>query len=119
MSVLKTNSIQPTTPGSEDYFLIKAWVDFNGSTIVIQADGNVSSITDYGVGDYGVAFVNQLLDANYASMGMVNKSDNIRDWTICIQSTDRTAQLTSSLRLYTQHGTAAGDSTVTHVAVVR
>lgn len=67
MSVLKTNSIQPTTPGSEDYFLAKAWVNFNGTgTITIRGDGNVSSLTDYNIGAYGISFSMTMPDANYS-----------------------------------------------------
>jgi hypothetical protein len=44
-----------------------AWVNFNGTgTVAIRASGNVSSITDNGVGDYTVNFSTALPDANYA-----------------------------------------------------
>ena len=42
-----------------------AWVQFNGTgTVSIQSDINVSTITDYGVGDYQVNYSNQLKDGN-------------------------------------------------------
>ena len=45
----------------------RAWVNFNGtSTVSIRASGNVSSITDNGVGDYTVNFTNAMPDANYS-----------------------------------------------------
>ena len=45
----------------------RAWVNFNGTgTVAIRASGNVSSITDNGVGDYTVNFTTALVDANYA-----------------------------------------------------
>ena len=45
----------------------RAWVNFNGQGVVaIQASGNVSSITDNGVGDYTVNFTTAMVDANYA-----------------------------------------------------
>lgn len=45
----------------------RAWVNFNGTgTVAIRASGNVSSITDNGVGDYTVNFTNAMVDANYA-----------------------------------------------------
>lgn len=45
----------------------RAWVNFNGTgTVAIRASGNVSSITDNGVGDYTVNFTNALVDTNYA-----------------------------------------------------
>lgn len=66
MSTLKVNSIEPTNAGSEDYFLNRAWVNFNGTgTVAIRGDGNVSSITDNGSGDYSLNYGNSLSTANY------------------------------------------------------
>lgn len=46
----------------------KAWVNFNGTgTPAIRAAQNVSSITDYGVGNYGVNFTNAMQDNNYVA----------------------------------------------------
>lgn len=45
----------------------RAWVNFNGTgTVAIRASGNVSSLTDNGVGDYTVNFTTAMVDANYA-----------------------------------------------------
>ena len=45
---------------------VRAWVNFNGTgTVAIRGSGNVSSITDNGVGDYTVNFTTALVDANY------------------------------------------------------
>jgi hypothetical protein len=45
----------------------RAWVNFNGTgTVAIRASGNVSSITDNGVGLYTVNFTTAMPDANYA-----------------------------------------------------
>jgi hypothetical protein len=45
----------------------RAWVNFNGTgTVAIRASGNVSSITDGGVGFYLVNFTNAMPDVNYA-----------------------------------------------------
>ena len=47
-------------------FGCRAWVNFNGTgTVAIRASGNVSSITDNGVGDYTVNFATALVDASY------------------------------------------------------
>jgi len=44
----------------------RAWVNFNGTgTVAIRGSGNVTSITDNGVGDYTVNFTTALVDANY------------------------------------------------------
>jgi hypothetical protein len=48
----------------------RAWVNFNGTgTVAIRASGNVSSITDNGVGDYTVNFTTAMPDANYSMAG--------------------------------------------------
>lgn len=58
-------------------FGCRAWVNFNGTgTVAILASGNVSSITDNGVGDYTVNFTNAMPDANYAVIGMTVSEAN-------------------------------------------
>jgi hypothetical protein len=58
-------------------FGCRAWVNFNGTgTPAIRASGNVTSITDNGVGQYSVNFTNNMPDANYAAMGAFNWSNN-------------------------------------------
>ena len=53
--------------GSAPVYAARAWVNFNGTgTVAIRASGNVSSITDNGVGDYTVNFTNAMPDANYS-----------------------------------------------------
>jgi len=51
-------------------FACRAWVNFNGTGVVtIIGSGNVSSITDNGVGDYTVNFTTAMPDALYAAVG--------------------------------------------------
>ena len=46
----------------------RAWVNFNGTgTVAIRASGNVTSITDNGVGNYTVNFRTARPDANYSA----------------------------------------------------
>jgi hypothetical protein len=53
--------------GTAPIYACRAWVNFNGSgTVAIRASGNVSSITDNGVGDYTVNFTTAMPDINYA-----------------------------------------------------
>ncbi len=55
--------------GSAPVYAWRAWVNFNGTgTVVIRASGNVSSITDNGVGVYTVNFATAMLDTNYAAV---------------------------------------------------
>ena len=50
----------------------RAWVNFNGTgTVAIRASGNVTSITDNGIGDYTVNFTTAMPDVNYAIAGAV------------------------------------------------
>ena len=56
-----------TASGSAPSYSCRAWVNFIGTgTVTINASGNVSSITDNGVGDYTVNFTTALSDAKYA-----------------------------------------------------
>lgn len=64
MSTIKVNTIETVT-GVEVYTK-KAWVNFNGTgTITIRNDGNVSSVTDYNTGWYGLSFSSSMSSADY------------------------------------------------------
>ncbi len=53
--------------GTAPIYACRAWVNFNGTgTVAIRASGNVSSITDNGVGDYTVNFTTAMVDVNYS-----------------------------------------------------
>lgn len=70
-----TNAITPlrmregfNAAGTAPVYACRAWINFNGTgTVDIRASGNVSSITDNGVGDYTVNFTTSLPDANYST----------------------------------------------------
>lgn len=56
-----------TAVGSAPSYACRAWVNFDGTgTVATRASGNVSSITDNGVGDYTVNFTTAMLDVNYS-----------------------------------------------------
>lgn len=77
MSILKVNDIEPAVAGGEKFFLSRAWVNFDGTgTVTIRASGNVSSITDFGTGDYMMNFITPIPDAFYAVVGSVSRQDN-------------------------------------------
>ncbi|MCY1546319.1 hypothetical protein D9M68_823090 [compost metagenome] len=68
MSTLKFN--QWLNPDNTENYKCRAWVNFNGTgTVAIRAAGNVSSVTDNGVGDYTVNFTNAMPDLNYSTVG--------------------------------------------------
>lgn len=113
MSTLRVNAIQNTS-GVEQY-LAKAWVNFNGTgTVAIRAAGNVSSITDNGVGDYTVNFTNALADANYSIATGVNY-DNASNPTNSIATA--WASATSSCRVQSKGGAGGGMYDVVTVCV--
>jgi len=58
-------------------YFCRAWVNFNGTgTVAIRASGNVSSITDNGIGDYTVNFVTAMPDTNYSPYVSGKRDDN-------------------------------------------
>jgi hypothetical protein len=66
----RTGSGQPDIAGAA-----KAWVNFDGTGVVAINDSfNVSSITDNGVGNYTVNFINNIANTNYAASGSSGNS---------------------------------------------
>ena len=59
--------------GFAPVYACRAWVNFNGTgTPSIRKSGNVSSITDNGVGNYTINFTLFMPDANYSFSGFCN-----------------------------------------------
>lgn len=78
MSTLKVNDIEEATSGGGKIWPARAWVRFNAqSTLTINESRNVSSMTDYGTGYYGVSIDNDMTDANYVISGMSKDGDSI------------------------------------------
>jgi hypothetical protein len=51
-------------------YACRAWVNFDGDgTVSIRGNGNVSSVTDNGTGDYAVNLTNAMPDTNYSIAG--------------------------------------------------
>lgn len=118
MSTLSFNTWN-SLDGSEN-FKCKAWVNFNGTgTVAIRASGNVTSITDNGVGDYTLNFTIPMTDANYVFLGQADDSPGGFGWPIVNQTTLPSA---SSLRILTYNAatTPAGvDRAAVRIAVFR
>lgn len=75
----------------------RAWVNFNGTgTVAIRASGNVSSITDLGVGTYTVNFSTALSDANYAGLITSGFASGVREDVLGFAYTDAPYAPTSS-----------------------
>ena len=57
----------------------RAWVNFNGTgTVAIRDSGNVSSVTDAGVGSYFVNFTNAMPDTNYSPIHSYTTEFNVQ-----------------------------------------
>ena len=84
--------------GSAPVYACRAWVNFNGTgTIAIRGSGNVSSITDGGVGNYLVNFTTAMPDANYSALAIANNSGS----TAAAATRIGNATSISSVRIYT------------------
>ena len=103
--------------GTAPIYACRAWVNFNGTgTVSIRASGNVSSITDNGVGDYTVNFTTAMSDVNYSVVGQgsIVGSDGR------FQSENVTARTISAYRMTTVNtNQSLTDSTNVSIAVFR
>jgi len=101
-------------------FGCRAWVNFNGTgTVAIRASGNVSSITDNGVGNYTVNFTTAMPDANYARC--VTAGGNTTTTASNIQSPYNSTPTTSALIIstFTTSWGAAQDCNEINVSIFR
>ena len=112
--------------GSAPMYACRAWVNFNGTgTVAIRASGNVSSITDNGVGDYTINFATDLEDANYILWGATNEAGETEGGSINIKSggsasapTLMTASAVRVVRRTTYYETL-DDATQIHIGILR
>lgn len=95
------SSVLTTPSGSAPSYLCRAWVSFNGTgTIAINASGNVSSISDIGVGNYVVNFTTAMPDTSY-SVAPSTCDDNTAATVIYVPGTKANGYLaTGSCGLY-------------------
>ena len=106
--------------GSAPIYGARAWVNFNGTgTVAIRASGNVSSITDNGVGDYTVNFTTAMADANYCVNYTGGYKTGVDARTVNVLNSD-IPQTSSSVRLKTLLVDAsAADTDRCNVAIFR
>jgi len=55
-----------TASGSAPSYSARAWVQYHGSNGTVNGNGNVSSVTDNGTGDFTVNFTTAMADTNYS-----------------------------------------------------
>lgn len=103
--------------GNAPIYACRAWVNFDGTgTPVIRASGNVSSITDNGVGDYTINFTTAMPDANYSIAGFCNFSASASAAGVISFGNDFTMS-SSSLRIKTGNTTTGAGQDAGYVTV--
>lgn len=102
--------------GAAPLFACRAWVNFNGTgAVAIRASGNVSSITDVGVGTYTINLTTALPDANYAANVTVG-NPTVGTHGSEIKSDGVSA---SAMNIFTYGGSSVADFPVVCVSIFR
>jgi hypothetical protein len=106
--------------GSAPVYACRAWVNFNGTgTPAIREDGNVTSITDNGTGNYTINFTTDVPDANYVATAIGQQVSGVgNNGTVGIYP-DAAVPTASALRILTGVGNATNDFTYVNVAIFR
>lgn len=108
-----------TVSGTAPIYPCRAWVNFNGTgTVAIRASGNVSSITDNGVGDYTVNFTTAMSDANYAANCSTVYGTTTRESVTFFSGTPSTTSI-RVLTGYTYASPGSSDNAYMYVAIFR
>lgn len=99
----------------------RAWVNFNGTGVVaIRNSGNVSTITDLGVGSYSVNFTTSMPDVNYSAHATVGYNGTVGSGIVASIDRNSAAAAVGSVRVYLFNTTfAVADSTDVFVSVTR
>ena len=112
LATAESTLAQFSASGSAPVYACRAWVNFNGTgTVAIRASGNVSSITDLGLGDYQVNFTTAMPDVDFCITGTAFSARFLVDGNV---------RTTTSARVLAR--TDAGgfdDSLQTNVAIFR
>jgi hypothetical protein len=107
-----------TASGSAPSYSARAWVNFNGTgTVAIRASGNVTSITDGGVGIYTVNFTNAMPDVNYVTLSTGTPPvDNLG--VVCLKNAGTYSTSAVQIRSGTP-GVAFEDFSIISVSILR
>ena len=117
--VAPTATALTTASGSAPSYSARAWVNFNGTgTVAIRASGNVSSITDSGVGFYTVNFTTAMPDVNYSTVATCQHQNGVTKQTAV--SGENFSSSVSAVGLFTfVTGGSDFDPATVNVAVFR
>lgn len=100
---------------------VRAWVNFNASgTVSIRDSGNVSSVTDNGVGLFTINFTTAMPDGNY-SVGSWARNNTTTAWNVTVGSlTSLSAPSTTALPIFCRDdGRTSVDPTYVTLNIVR
>ena len=89
------------TGGINQARIAKAWAEFDGSGITINASYNVSSITDHGNRDYTINFSTAMADAYYSIVGSNIGQTSSYNWSVVTGM--GTAKTASAARINVPH----------------
>jgi hypothetical protein len=104
--------------GTAPVYACRAWVNLNGSgTVAILSSGNVSSITDNGVGDYTANFTTALPGADYSICGTAGNGTNSA--LLGIFPGANFSRLVGSCRIQTAASAGLQDCSITSLAFFR
>jgi hypothetical protein len=96
--------------GSAPVYAVRAWINFDGINIGVRASGNISSLTDNGVGDYTITFAQSMPTSNYVSSGMSAWYVNLAGNAVCSYEGNSTTGGTPILKTTSQARVAFGNS---------
>ena len=81
-------TLENSRTGSPPNYALRGWVNFKGTgSVSVRSSGNVSSITDFGQGNYRVNFSTAMPDSNYATttIGAYDKTNSLAPFIIFSQ----------------------------------
>ena len=124
MRISSTGDFLSVIPGGAllmPYFHCRAWINFNGTgTPAIRGSGNISSITDNGIGDYTLNFTTAFPDINYSVVGNSGVSASLSAVSIATNGAGaRVAPTVSAVRIATTNFSAPRDSDDVNLAIFR
>jgi hypothetical protein len=106
--------------GTAPIYACRAWVNFNGTgTVAIRASGNVSSITDHGVGDYSMNYINSMPDANYSINSTGARLQGTYNSIININNTNPVYTISATRFFVVQFNDALVDVPILNITVIR
>ena len=95
------DGIDVGTGGINQARIAKAWAEFDGSGLTLNASYNVSSVTDHGNRDYTINFGTAMADTNYSIVGSNIGQTASYNWSVVTGM--GTAKTTSAARINVPH----------------